>query len=566
MGFDRLIKRRPYIMKVSKVLGVVAALLSVALGWVGRTPELKRLELHVFLSTADPDSRSVAKAVDAFRNEAALSYLDVFFHFPAAHENALSLKHLRQDAGLPDQIRIDIGSEQTRRFNVTRSGTAVLLNPDGSEAFRGPFLEKGKPRRVLSTIVQFSKASPVSLPESGPVLGQMPALPSQVTYVEHIQPILKRRCVACHQPGEVAPFSLLTYEQAKKWAPMLKTVAEDRRMPPYKAVRGYAPLHLDNSLSEYEVELLRRWDASGEPEGAASTPIPTKSRKAWRHGAPDVVLKNPRSYKIAADAPESYRIIPYKTNFKEKRYLRLIDIRPGDPRVVHHVLMFVDNFGSAIQRDGSDGQAGYAAEDGFGFLPSAMVGGWTPGSVLEDAPEGAAFEIEPGATIVLQVHYAPIGVDTSDRTEIGLYFSKRKPTQRAIYGLFLDFSLRIPAGQRDYRHTTQVEIDKPIRLHGLVPHMHQLGQSMRIDAVHPISGRRTLMVVDEWDFAWQLVYRFEKPLSLPGGTVLQATALYDNSVENPKNPFNPPKLVRSGPSSKDEMFLLGYLYTEPLGK
>jgi hypothetical protein len=386
-----------------------------------------------------------------------------------------------------------------------------------------------------------------------------------VTYAEHVKPILDSACVRCHSVGNVAPFSLARYDVARKWAPMIVQATESRKMPPWKAVPGHVPLKPDYRLSEQAIATLKAWHAAGAPKGDLGPEKPeVRPTTPWRYGKPDLILSPTKAYTLSAEGRDDYRSFALKTNFKEPKYVRLVDMVPGDPRVVHHALIFIDREGSSLLYDGQDGQPGYDNEDGSGFFPDSALGGYVPGSDVAPAPPGSAFEIPPGATIVLQIHYSRIGVEVKDRSQLGLYFASGKPAMRAAYGLLEDKSLRIAPGDKNYRLESEFEFDEAITLHGMMPHMHLLGKSMQVDIRNPGATRKTLLEVQDWDFGWQLVYRFAQPIALKKGGSLFVTAHFDNSAENPKNPRNPPRTVRSGARTTDEMMLLAYLFTVPI--
>ncbi|HWA83225.1 MAG TPA: hypothetical protein VG820_07335 [Fimbriimonadaceae bacterium] len=387
---------------------------------------------------------------------------------------------------------------------------------------------------------------------------------AKVNYAEHVAPILNAHCVECHRPGEVAPFSLIGYENAKKWAKMEATVTQSRLMPPWKAVHGYDDFLDENRLSAAEIETIKRWEAVGAPRGDPKKEPPTpKFASEWALGKPDVILSPVRDFKVGAEGPDIYRNFVMDYDFKEPVWVTAMTVRPGNPRVVHHVIAFLDRTGTAAKKDAAqtDGQPGYETFGGPGFIPAGSLGGWAPGLRPRMTPAGTAFRVEPGTKIVLQIHYHRSGKDEIDRTKIGLYFSKVPVNDEMRLNWMLNPILRIPAGAKDYKVSLTRNIPADVTVYSVMPHMHLLGKSMKAWATFPDGTEKPLVYVDNWDFNWQMAYMLKTPMHIPAGSKIHVEALYDNSTDNPNNPSRPPKLVRFGEQTTDEMFLLVAAYT-----
>ncbi len=489
-----------------------------------------------FVASTDVNARkSYARALA----ESGVAPGELTLVFSDRRETSMSIAYFIRDVKHSGPHIVDTSGSMASAHAVTHSTTLVR-----SESSRHEVLSGAVPS-PLQLVTDDWKRTP--------------------TYSGRILALLNK-CTPCHVQGGCAPFALDSYALAKKWAPMIHPTLVAGKMPPYRAVPGYRELHDDDGVTLADIDSVKRWHEAGAPIGKpARTNQPSKvvSSTGWRMGPPDVILKPRESYPIKADSGEEYRLFPLKTNLKEKRYLRLVDLKPGDSRVVHHVILYYDRMGESIKSDFQDGKAGYPNADSFGFLPAGAFGGWVPGINLHELPKGTAFELHPGACIVMQIHYSPIGVDTADQTELGLYFSKEKPTRIANYGFLEDRSLRISPGEKHYLSRATYENLEDVEVLGMLPHMHKLGQRMQIDYHANDKSKETLLAVDNWDFGWQLVYYFKKPLKVKAGSNFVVSAEYDNSAENPNNPSNPPKMVVSGNRTTNEMALVAYLYTYP---
>jgi len=391
-------------------------------------------------------------------------------------------------------------------------------------------------------------------------------VPAKVTYAEHVAPILNRSCVPCHRPNEVAPFSLIGYDNAKKWANMTAAVTHSRQMPPWKAVAGFGEFLDENRLSNEEIAILGKWKDSGMPRGdkkkaPAPPAVPTTE---WTFGQPDLVVSPSKPFKLEAEGEDVYRNFVIPTNFKETVWVTAMDVKPQNKKVVHHVIMFLDGMKAShkLQERSKDGQEGYTSSGGgTGFLPTGSFGGWAPGVRARRTPEGTAFRLSPGTTLVMQVHYHKSGKSEEDQTKVGLYFAKEPIEKEMNLNWLFNFAVDIPPGEKEYKLRKEFTLRADVTVYGAMPHMHMLGRKMKSWFELPDGTIKPLVQVDDWDFNWQLVYALKEPLKLPKGTKQIVEAVYDNSAGNPRNPSNPPKRVTWGEGTTDEMFLLITPYT-----
>ncbi|MBX6315130.1 MAG: redoxin domain-containing protein [Isosphaeraceae bacterium] len=362
-----------------------------------------------------------------------------------------------------------------------------------------------------------------------------------VSYASGVAAVLQAKCQPCHRPGQAAPFSLLTYEQARRWGPMIREVVAEYRMPPWHADPRFGRFENDRSLSPRERAMLLAWVEQGMPKGdPKAIPKARAFTDGWSIGRPDLVLEMPQPYTVPAEGTVPYQVFRVPTDFSEDVWVQAAEARPGDRQVVHHVCVFID-----------DGTAGGR----LGDMPELAC--YAPGDIPSIFPPGTAKRIAAGSTLVFQVHYTPIGVERLDRCSVGLVFARRPVTRLAITKGIACKDLVIPPGARAYpaRATFTVPVDA--LLLSLMPHMHLRGKDFVYQARYPDGRVETLLSVPAYDFAWQSVYRLATPKPLPRGTRLDCLAHFDNSADNPNNP-DPSQTVTWGEQTWDEM-MIGYI-------
>ena len=385
------------------------------------------------------------------------------------------------------------------------------------------------------------------------------------TYASDVAPILNRSCVSCHHDGAVAPFSLVGYGNAKKWASNIASVTEGKAMPPWKAVEGYGEFLDDRQLSKADVEILQKWHEDGAPRGDKSKdPKPPVFTSEWPLGQPDLVLKPDKPFHLAAAGDDVYRNFVLKTAFDHPVWVKAMAVRPGNPKVVHHVIVFIDGFGAAekLEQDNHDGQEGYTSSGGgVGFMPTGTLGGWAPGVTTRETPQGVAYLVKPGSTPVLQVHYHKSGKPEDDLTQVGLYFAKEPIQKQMRLDWIFKENIDIPAGDKEHHEVRERTVPADVTIYSAMPHMHLLGRSMKAEVDFPDGTVKPLIWVDDWDFRWQISYALKEPMHVPAGSKIKVEAVYDNSADNPVNPNRPPKEVTWGEQTTDEMFLLIVGYT-----
>ncbi len=375
--------------------------------------------------------------------------------------------------------------------------------------------------------------------------GNLPA----PTFSHDVAPILYRHCAVCHHAGAVAPFSLLTYQDAARRAQLIATVTHKRFMPPWLPSEPH--FQSERRLTAAEIDILARWAAAGAPRGNPSEapPVP-RFASGWPLGKPDLEVEMRATFQVPADGPDLYQCFVIPAPEHARRWVRALDMRPGNPAVVHHALLFQDITGTARKRDSG---AGYPCFGTPGFLPARGLGGWTPGSVPMQTPAGSPILLEANADLVLQVHYHPTGKPEIDCTRLALYFTGRKPDRYLMDVPLGSNRIDISPGDHAYLVTDHFTLPVDVDVFAINPHAHYVCREMYGYAVLPDGTRRTLIRIPQWNFDWQQLYRYPHPVRLPAGTDLRMEFTYDNSAANVRNPHHPPQEVRWGPSSTDEM-------------
>ena len=374
------------------------------------------------------------------------------------------------------------------------------------------------------------------------------------TFSNEIVRIFQAHCQTCHHPGDIAPFSLMTYAQAQAFASDIKLMTQTHQMPPWKPATACSELADPRVLTQDEIDLIGKWVDNGAPEGnARDLPPPLEFSGGWALGQPDLVLASETPYQPPATG-DMYRCFTMPTNLTADKFVSAIDVRPGDRNSVHHVIAFIDTTGESAALEGKDGAAGYPCFGGPGFaitsLTSAALGGWAPGARPVMLPDGIAFQLPKNSRIVLQVHYHPHnGNPQPDQTQIGIYYAKTETKKRMLILPLINDTFTIPPNNSNYRVTAEFDnIFANAHLYLVAPHMHLLGRTMSVTA-----GNLCLIKINDWDFNWQGMYRYKNPVAIPIGTRLSLEAFYDNSSDNFRNPNNPPKPVSWGEATTDEM-------------
>ena len=395
--------------------------------------------------------------------------------------------------------------------------------------------------------------------------------PATVTFNKHVLPILQKQCQECHRPGEVAPMSFLTYQQTRPWAKAIKEAVLTKKMPPWFAEPGHRNLANERLLSPSEIETLVAWANNGAPEGdPKDQPPPVKFADGWLIGKPDIVVEFPHEISIPATGVLEQSNLLVKVNFSRDVWVKAAEVRPGNPKVVHHMKAWVRPPGSPWMKDAPEGQlyrptraqfAGLAGgvREGADESPDRprpmqdMLAKYNPGvNAQEFTLGGAAKFIAAGSDIIFKVHYSTTGKPETDRSRVGIVLASEPPKLRYITTTGLNnVRFVIPAHAANYEVKAETTLENEVQLAWVQPHMHLRAKDYELRAFYP-TGESELLLKGKFDFNWQLGYEFAKPVVLPKGTRLESIAHFDNSENNPYNP-NPGIDVKYGPQSTDEM-------------
>jgi Flp pilus assembly protein TadD len=386
------------------------------------------------------------------------------------------------------------------------------------------------------------------------------------TFSHDVAPIVYQKCAPCHHAGESAPFSLLTYEDVKKRAALIARVTRSGYMPPWLPQHGYGDFADERRLTAEEIATIADWVKDGAPEGSpGETPPAPTFNSDWQLGTPDLVIEAPDAFQLPASGPDVYWNCIFTPGLSTRRWVRAIEIRPGDRRLVHHANLMVDRMGSARALETAPGK-GFPGMDvvlmSSPFDPDGHLLFWKPGSAPHVEPDGFALRLDPGNDLVLNMHLQPSGKPEEVRPSIGLYFTDRPQTKfPLVFELENDNALDIPAGARDFTVSDDFKLPMGVYVLAVYPHAHYLGKLLEAWATLPDGSKKWLVRIPDWDSNWQAVYYCREPVSLPKDAVIHMRYHYDNSAANVRNRSHPPTRVRAGNRAIDEM---GHLWLQVL--
>jgi hypothetical protein len=386
-----------------------------------------------------------------------------------------------------------------------------------------------------------------------------------LTFHKDVEPILQARCQGCHRPGEAAPMSLLTYQATRPWAKAIREAVLIRKMPPWFADPGHGSFTNNQRLSQEEIDTITAWVETGAREGnPADAPQPRTFTDGWAMGKPDAMIEIPMDFPVPASGTVEYTYFVMPTGFTEDKWVENVEVRAGNPSVVHHVVVRVRPPGSKFLAEAKYGKPFVPAHKPWVPIPETdqglleigggeVAGIYVPGGGPFILKPGQARLIPAGSDITFTMHYTTNGKAATDRSRVGFQFAKQSPSERVVNMVVTNRNLRIPPREANHQVLAKVVLQADSTLLSMLPHMHLRGKTFEYRVTYPSGESETLLSVPGYNFNWQLTYYLKNPKALPKGTVLECLGRYDNSVNNPFNP-NSNEEVRWGEQTWEEMF------------
>lgn len=398
------------------------------------------------------------------------------------------------------------------------------------------------------------------------------------TFSKDVAPILYKNCTSCHRAGEIAPMSLLTYEEARPWARAIRDNVVKGVMPPWHADPAHGKFLNDRRLSAEEKDIIAKWVDAGAPQGDPKA-MPPKPQYAtgWQMGEPDVVFTMKEEFQLPAEGTIPYKYFEVPTNFTEDKWIQGFEVRAGNREVVHHVLVYArppqltrrptpfrtqnppGPMSPTMLKEMAEAKArGEQPNTGMSRGPLiAQIAQGTPPAMF---PPGTAMLVPAGTVLTFQIHYTTNGKAQSDKSSIGMKFAKQPPAAEVRVAALANPRFMIPAGAANHAVESAMEFLEDVTLYSLTPHTHLRGKRWHYEMTYPDGRTEVLLSVPNYDFAWQTEYVFATPLRVPKGAKLKAVAHYDNSKDNKSNP-DPTQPVYWGDQTWEEMQYTGIFYT-----
>ncbi len=545
-----------------------------------RTRAVAAANLYLFVSPECPIANRYATRIAELARDYAGRGVSVRLVYSGGDASFTDARfaHWATERGLASVTRIrDADGTLARQLHATTTPEAVITDPAGTVRYLGRMDDNADKTLVTRSDARLAldellAGKPVAKSRTqafgcaidlaiAPLRVASPAR-SFVTYAHDVAPILNKNCVSCHRAGDAGPFPLDNYRSAKLWSAAVKSYTAARKMPPFKADPHFGgPFADQRVLSASDLATLARWHDTGAAPGdlryAPKPPAPRATE--WELGNPNRVLKPASAYTLDADGGDVYRDFAVGDAFPEDTYIKAIEFSPQNRAVVHHMIVFLDLTGATCaEKEGKspDGQPGWLVSGaGSGVKSWDWGAGWAPGMNAALLRPGMAIKVPKGARLVLQVHYHKSGKPEKDLSRIALHLAR--PEEKITDILHVAalgnplLTLRPDVANNEVRASMMLPYDATV--YQILPHMHYLGKRMTVTAKTPTGEIVPLIKVDDWEFQWQMAYRYETPIKLPKGTRLELRAVYDNTADNPYQPSQPPKEVRFGEATTDEM-------------
>ncbi len=526
---------------------------SQRLFYLANAPEIKAFVL-IFTANGCDLIKQELPAIQALRQKFESKGVIFWMIDSNPNDTRSSIAAEATKLGITSPILMDRAQTVARLYKVDTAGEVLVLDreslgivyrgaiteQDGTGALTRSYLDEalsallaGKPYNLRRT-----KAPGCSVPLA-PV--------GDISYSRDIAPILQAKCVSCHSPGAIAPWAMTSYSEVKDYAASMLQNISAHEMPPWHADPDYGHFKNDISLSLTQEKKLIAWLMAGAPRGDGPDPLenvpPPPPKWPVELGEPDLIIRAPEQH-IMANGIEPYRYIFVDTGLKDDVWLRAAVVRPSNPSVVHHYIVW---------------------EGASSFQMAAGLAAYVPGTDRGIFPPDSGVVLHGNTQITFNLHYTPNGEDAVDQPELALWFHKTPPVKELITLPLLNTGFTIPAGAREYEVTARLPFVQSLpyagTLYSMSPHMHLRGKRMKFEVIYPDNSRETLLSVPNYEFHWQTTYQLVEPKKIPAGSKLILTGAFDNSILNEENP-DPDHPVRWGEQSYEEMFIGYFEFTQ----
>jgi hypothetical protein len=400
---------------------------------------------------------------------------------------------------------------------------------------------------------------------SSPVLfAQAPDWSTQIAH------IIYSNCSSCHREGNIAPFPLMSYEDAVNNAYGLQTMVNAHLMPPWPPDPEFRHFANEAVLSQSDIDAINQWIDAGAPSGDLSQAPPPPvftSNTSQLSSIDETIQIEPYTTQFPID---EYRYFVIPSGYTDIKYLNAIEVFPGDWSMVHHVDIYFDSTGHSADMDALDPLSGFNGDTGYPSL-NYYVGGWSPGGNALKLPKDWGVRIPPGVDYVLEIHYAPGNQGKVDSTRVNFKYVtdtsvvRKVVVETPIYDFpptLVNFPLKIQANEVKTFHEVSDAMPTDMSFIALSPHMHLIGRTYKVWFQTTDGDSVNLINIPDWNFHWQMYYQFQQIQKIPAGARIFGEAFYDNTINNPYNPNNPPITVKEGPYTTDEMLMTFMAYTE----
>lgn len=523
----------------------------------------------VFISSECPISRRYVPELNRLAASEPANVVAVYGVLSDASVSRAQAAKFVKEFGVEFPVLLDTSGDLTAIFAPTHVPQAFAVRASGELAYRGRIDDlyadvdqrrtqaTEKDLLAAMTAIATDAQVPVSRTETVGCRFENSPIDAEVTYTRHIAPILLANCAECHRPGEVAPFSLLSYEDAAKRSQWIREITQSGLMPPWRAAADHGAFLGERRLTPRQIELIAAWDQAGAPQGNPDDmPKQPEFAEGWRLGQPDVVLQAPAAYPVPADGTDVFQHFYVPIEIPADKVIVGYEFRPGNPAVAHHAVLMFDSRGIARKIDAETPEPGWTSSGSVDAV-GGILGIWTPGMTPRRFSGNAGIPISPGTDLVVQLHLHPSGKPETELPQIALYFAAADQPVTTLMSpmpmLMGSVIIDVPPGEKRHRVSSSVTLPAAVTLASVFPHMHLIAKEMKVTATKPSGESESLIWIPDWNFYWQDSYVYRDAVHLPAGTRIDVEAYFDNSANNPFNPHSPPQPVRFGNGSTDEM-------------